>query len=121
MPSGRRIFAIIVLLAAVAINGCSAQPESAVPQRDPQARQDAAPAGGPFTHVVQSDTEYYTSGPQQGRPPDGTFKAGVKVRVIEEAGSYSRVESADGVQAYVAGGDLAPLAGGAKAEGPKQD
>lgn len=57
-----------------------------------------------FTHVVASETEYYTSGPQQGRPPDGTFSEGTKVRIVEEAGSYVRVRSEGGIEAFVASG-----------------
>ena len=59
-----------------------------------------------WTHVVTGDTEYYTTGPQQAQPPDGTFTAGTKVRLVEEAGGYSLVESQAGVRAYVAGGSL---------------
>ncbi len=58
------------------------------------------------THVITGDTEYYTTGPQQARPPDGTLAADTKVRLVEEAGSYSLVESQDGVRAYVANGTL---------------
>ena len=55
-----------------------------------------------ITHVITTESEYYTTGPQQGRPPDGTFQAGTKVSVVENAGSYSIVESENGVRAYVA-------------------
>ena len=53
-------------------------------------------------HVIYAETEYYTTGPQQGRPPDGTFSAGTKVSVVEESGSYVLVKSDGGVEAYVA-------------------
>lgn len=36
-----------------------------------------------FSHVIAAETEYYTTGPQQGRPPDGTFPAGTKVSVVD--------------------------------------
>lgn len=55
-----------------------------------------------FPHVISGETEYYTGGPQQGRPADGRFSAGTKVRVLEKTGSYVRVRSEDGVEAYVA-------------------
>jgi serpin B len=58
--------------------------------------------GAEFTHVIAADSEYYTSGPQQGRPPDGKFPAGTKVRIVELAGSYVLVRSDSGVEAYVA-------------------
>lgn len=55
-----------------------------------------------FSHVIAAETEYYTTGPQQGRPPDGKFPAGTKVSIVEEAGSYVLVKSEKGVEAYVA-------------------
>ena len=69
--------------------GCTNQP----PQPPP------APT---FTHTITIDTEYYTDGPQQARPPDGTMKAGTKVTLVEEAGSYCRVKSEDEIEGYVA-------------------
>ena len=67
------------------------------------------PAGeSGLTHVVHVDSVYYTTGPQQSRPPDGTFKAGTKVKIIRDAGSYSQVESDGGVTAFVSTGSLAP-------------
>ena len=67
------------------------------------------PARPGLTHVVHVDSAYYTDGPQQSRPPDGTFKAGTKVKLVREAGSYSLVESQAGVRAYVSTGALAPI------------
>ncbi|MFP6575859.1 MAG: hypothetical protein VB912_11945, partial [Pirellulaceae bacterium] len=43
------------------------------------------------THVISSEETYYLDGPQQMRPPDGKFKAGTKVELVQEAGSYSVV------------------------------
>lgn len=54
------------------------------------------------SHVVAAETEYYTTGPQQGRPPDGTFPTGTKVNIVEQSGSYVLVQSAGGVEAYIA-------------------
>lgn len=51
--------------------------------------------------VIASEAEYYTTGPQQGRPADGKFAAGTKVTIVSDAGSYFLVRSADGVEAYV--------------------
>ena len=53
------------------------------------------------THTITTDTEYYLSGPQQARPPEGKLKAGTKVEVLEEAGSYCRVKSEDDVVGFV--------------------
>jgi hypothetical protein len=54
-----------------------------------------------MTHAVTYDVNYYMSGPQQARPPEGSFKAGTKVQLIQDAGSYSLVCSEDGIQAYI--------------------
>jgi serpin B len=51
------------------------------------------------SHVIVAETEYYKTGPQQGRPPDGSFPAGTKVRM-----SYVLVKSEDGIEAYVVAG-----------------
>ena len=64
------------------------------------------PTAPTYTHTITVDTEYYTDGPQQARPPDGIMKAGTKVNVVEEAGSYCRVKSEDGVEGHVATGSL---------------
>jgi len=58
------------------------------------------------THVIRSEETYYLDGPQQMRPPDGKFKAGTKVELVEEAGSYSVVVSEDGIKAYISTGAL---------------
>ena len=62
-----------------------------------------------FTHVISVEAEYYTTGPQQGRPPDGKFSAGTNVNVIEEAGSYTLVRSKNGVEAFVASDALTQM------------
>ena len=61
-----------------------------------------ASSGSEFSHVIAVETEYYTTGPQQGRPPDGKLPAGTKVSMVEESGSYVLVKSEGGVEAYVA-------------------
>ena len=59
-----------------------------------------------FPDVITSSTAYYTGGPQQGRPPDGTLAEGTRIRVIADAGSYSVVQTADGIHAYVSTGAI---------------
>ncbi len=54
-----------------------------------------------YTHIISYATVYYLSGPQQSRPPEGKFKAGQRVRLIQGAGSYSFVESENNISAYV--------------------
>ena len=66
-------------------------------------------------HVITAETEYYTTGPQQGRPPDGKFPAGTEISIVEESGSYVLVKSEDGVEAYVAADSVE------QQEGPTMD
>ena len=61
------------------------------------------------THVISSEETNYLDGPQQMRPPDGKFKAGTKVELVEEAGSYSVGVSEDRIRAYVSTGALKPI------------
>ncbi len=85
---------------------------SDVPPADIETPGLPTPGGGePFaaTHQISVPTEYYTGGPQQGRPPDGTFESGTKVRLMEAAGSYSLIESDSGIQAYVAADALVEI------------
>ena len=87
-----QIVACIVL--ASLLVGCS-------DQSSPEAQKalDAAPES--YSHVITTEVEYYTTGPQQGRPPDGKFPAGTKVNIVQEAGSYTQVRSESGIEAYV--------------------
>jgi uncharacterized protein YgiM (DUF1202 family) len=62
-----------------------------------------------FSHELTRDEPYYRTSPAQATPPDGTFKAGTKVTVTENAGGYSRVVSEDGTTAYVATDALQPI------------
>jgi hypothetical protein len=77
----------------------SSNPEIVPPQK----------AAVKVTHVISSEETYYLDGPQQMRPPDGKFKAGTKVELVQEAGSYSVVVSEDGIRAYVSSGALKPI------------
>jgi len=81
--------------------GCTETKQPKVQSKDSPAASKAAP-----THVVTTETVYYMSGPQQARPPEGKFKAGTKVTLLQKAGSYSVVRSAGGVQAYVSTASL---------------
>ena len=67
----------------------------------PAQQQPADTNSDSFSHVIATETEYYTTGPQQGRPPDGKFPAGTKVTIVQEAGSYTQIRSEDGIEAYV--------------------
>ena len=73
--------------------------------------QSQQPPASEFSHFIAAETEYYTNGPQQGRPPDGKFLAGTKVSVVEESGSYVLVKSEGGVGAFVAADAVKPQEG----------
>ena len=56
----------------------------------------------PATHRVTSRTQYYETGPQQGRPPEGSFDAGTKVVLISDStGNYVMVEAQDGRKGWI--------------------
>ena len=38
------------------------------------------------THVIVSESPYYTTSPAQARPPDGQFKPGTRVKLLRKAG-----------------------------------
>lgn len=105
-----------LLLALLAVGGCAERapvPAANAEEQDSERGSPRKPEPS-FSHVVAADAEYYTTGPQQGRPPDGTFKAGTKVTLLRKAGSYSRVQAENGVTAYVASDALREI-GKAKA------
>jgi uncharacterized protein YgiM (DUF1202 family) len=63
-----------------------------------------------FTHVVKKDTPYYKTGPQQGRPEDGTLRQGTKVSLTgKNIGGYVQVDAEGGIQGYVDQNDLEPI------------
>ena len=61
------------------------------------------------THIVATEADYYTTGPQQARAPDGKFKQGTRVRFIKDSGSYCAVVSESGVRAYLSTASLKPI------------
>ena len=62
-----------------------------------------------FSHEITRDEPYYLTSPAQAKPPDGTFKAGTKVSLVSDSGSYRRVLSEEGVSAYIASDALKPV------------
>jgi hypothetical protein len=114
---------ILLLLATIVFTGCKPGGVSPATKDKPEDKpQDqsitategpklVAPGNAPaveteFPDVITSSTAYYTDGPQQGRPPDGTLPEGTQIRVISDAGSYSVVQTADGIHAYVSTGAI---------------
>ncbi|MFO0980281.1 MAG: hypothetical protein U1E76_00820 [Planctomycetota bacterium] len=65
------------------------------------------------THIISTETAYYTTSPAQGRPADGTLKLGQEVTLLAAEGSYSRIRAngRDGkpMEVYVASDALLPL------------
>lgn len=61
------------------------------------------------THLVTAEEFYYLDGPQQARAPDGKFKKGTRVQLVQDSGSYSVVVSESGIRAYVSTASLKPV------------
>ena len=95
--------AVLGLAAIVLLTGCNPRPTP--PQhKQPLTTQpdtDSVTSSSSYPAVISETSVYYTGGPQQGRPPEGEFIKGTRVQVLENAGSYSIVRSADGIEAYV--------------------
>jgi len=88
------------LFGALLLTGCSKQ-SSPPANIDAGPQADSLRPGETFLYVIAREVEYYNSGPQQGRPPDGKFPAGTKVNVLRRTGGISLVRSPDGIEAYV--------------------
>ena len=97
----KKLLLTLLVCGFVVVVGCAEKRQPAIQANGQPAASNAAP-----THVITADTVYYMSGPQQARPPEGTFKAGTKVTLVQNAGSYSLVRSAGGVRAYVSTASL---------------
>ena len=95
----RRLFLALLLLAC--LTACGDEPDA-----EPTA---AAPAALWTHQVVGNGAVYYMTGPQQARPPEGTFLPGTKVRIVSEHGSYVRVDSETGTTAFVSSGSIRPI------------
>ena len=104
------VVALSVAIMLLVVVGCSETPESNPENKGSPETPSQQPAEKTLriTHTVSADTEYYLSGPQQGRPPDGTLKAGTEVELISESGSYALVRSMSGVEAHVSTAALKP-------------
>lgn len=62
------------------------------------------------THKVSAETALYVDGPQQGRPPDGTVRAGRLVHRIETSGSYTHIQMQNDQRGWISSDALEPLA-----------
>ncbi len=105
----RSILTYLGVALTLVMVGCRGQSS---PERGTAGAEQEASTGKPggqsadlpaptFSHVLAEAAEYYTTGPQQGRPPDGKFPSGTKVQIVRQAGSYTLVRSDGGIEAYV--------------------
>lgn len=96
-----RAWVCLVVVAAgfFPLAACSKRCERFSPH--PATRPAESDASDGLDHVLTTDAAYYRDSPAQGRPPDGTWKAGTRVRVRSRDGSYWRVQTEDGVEAHV--------------------
>ena len=79
-------------------------PTSDAPPTAPKLTKANAPGATAFTHLISTATVYYLGSPQQGRPPEGEFPKGSRVRVLQDNGGHLRVESKSGITAWVSAG-----------------
>jgi hypothetical protein len=96
----------LLLLISFVLTGCD--PSGMPNEAEEQASSAKAPAAAAaeYPYEITTIAAYYTGGPQQGRPPDGELLKGTRVKVLENAGSYSVVRSEDGIEAYVSTGAI---------------
>ena len=108
----------LLFLEVIFLVGC--QPDGQLPTADRSKYQSlsvtaatkTSPTGNvltpdlDFPDIITSRSAYYINGPQQGRPADGTLAEGTRVRVVENSGSYSVVQTPDGIHAYVSTGAI---------------
>lgn len=110
-----RAFSLLLLACVSGCCLCGGGPRTEPPAPSaPRATGDAsatpeAPAG--FTHEVATHTAYYLTGPQQGRPPEGFLSVGTKAAILQDGGSYARVRTAAGIEAWVARDALKEIGG----------
>ena len=71
-------------------------------------RQAILAAEAEYPVQIGTATPYYTGGPQQGRPPEGQLWPGTPVKVLQDAGSYSLIRTADGIEAYIETAAIGP-------------
>ena len=91
-----------LLVLALGMVACESESKSESPAPiDPNAHE-----GNEWTHTILLETEYYTGGPQQGRPPDGQISAGTRVKIMEGAGSYALIKAETGETGYVSASAL---------------
>lgn len=62
------------------------------------------------THQLNREEPWFTH-PAQARPANGKLPKNTRVRILQDAGSYTKVQTADGTTCFVASEALSPLPG----------
>jgi hypothetical protein len=82
------------------------------PAAPPNGGVSMAPVMGPAykdaTHVLADNEPYYLSSPGTEAKPDGMWAAGTPVLVVIPSGTYSKVKTGGGTEAYVSTAGLKP-------------
>jgi hypothetical protein len=68
------------------------------------------------THCLNRDEPWFEH-PAQARPPNGRLAEKTRVRILQDAGSYTKVQTDDGITCFVASEALSPLPGQPAAKG----
>lgn len=100
----RTITCLILLTLGLLATACQQQSRHAATQT-----VQAKPATSTWTHQTIRPTEYYLTGPQQARAPDGIFPKGTRLTVLHTSGSYSRIEAQNGEIAWISRDAIAPI------------
>lgn len=60
------------------------------------------------THTLNREEPWFEH-PAQARPPSGKLARSTRVRILQDAGSYTKVQTADGTICFVSSEALSPL------------
>lgn len=118
--AGRGVW--VPLWALLGLSGCAdTGARTKAPDSTSGAAPVAAPAQGEFaareengavvdgeTHQLNRDEPWFEH-PAQARPPNGQLPAHTRVRILQDAGSYSKIRTKDGRVCFVASDSLSPL------------
>ncbi len=99
----KRYAKTVLLVTCLPVFGCNQGGTS-----EEAERQAILAAEAEYPVQIGTTTPYYTGGPQQGRPPEGQLWPGTPVKVLQDAGSYSLIRTADGIEAYIETAAIGP-------------
>ncbi|MEM1058885.1 MAG: SH3 domain-containing protein [Verrucomicrobiota bacterium] len=63
----------------------------------------------PYNAMITKDTPFLLDGPNQQTPPNGTFRRGTRVRILDRQGAMVQVEAIGGLTGYVSAGAVGPV------------